>query len=84
MEEKLVSIYVDRLPWDTAVKSDDFLVTIGQRQSNSVYHVAEARRVEQKNKMIRFYLKVYRSDLVMALHREKQTQQLIPLFWYKR
>lgn len=82
--EKLVSIYVDRLPWDTEIKPDDFLVTIGQKQSNSVYHCAESRKVEQKNKMNRFYLKCFRSDLVTALHREKQTQQLITVFWYKR
>lgn len=83
MEDKLVSIYVDRVPWDTAIKPDDFLVTIGQKQSNSVYHVTQARPVKREH-MTRFYLKCYRSDLVTALHREKKEQQLITVFWYKR
>lgn len=83
MEEKLISLYIDRLPWDTDIKPDDFLVAVGGKKSNSVYHIEQSRKVTREP-LNRFYLKCYRSDLVTALRRDKQTQQLIPVFWYKR
>lgn len=70
--------------WDIAVKPDDFLVAIGKKQSNSVYHVAESRSVPRKDKrIIRYYLKVFKSDLTIALQRDLD-QKLITIYWYPR
>ena len=70
--------------WE-GVQVDDFLVAIGKFKSNSVYHIAKCRRVtNKKNKrIIRHYLKCYKTDLITALRRDK-TQKLVPLYWYKR
>jgi len=80
--EKLKSLYIDRPTGLSPVTPDDFLVTIGVKRSNSVYHVAEVR-AKPKGRWTRYYLKVYDSDLVTALKRST-TQKLIPLTWYKR
>lgn len=81
--ENTVSLYVDMPAWRLPIKADDFVVTIGVRQSNSVYHVAESRVKDRGSRMIRCYLKVYKSDLITALRRGDD-QQLITLTWYKR
>lgn len=81
--EKLVSIYYDQPTWSPAVEVDDFLVTIGKKHSNSVYHVVQVKIKPQGNRMNRFYLKCYRSDLLTALQRDK-TQTIYPMYWYKR
>jgi len=84
--EKLKSLYVDRPTGASEIQVDDFLVTVGVKQSNSVYHIAEvkAKPIEKYfGRMTRYYVKVYDSDLMTALQRTK-SQQLIPLTWYKR
>ena len=84
LNDKTRKLYIDCAPWQT-VRVDDFLVAVGEKQSNSVYHVAEVKQVVQKNKRItRHYMQVYKSDLMTALKRDRNTQQLIPLKWYKR
>lgn len=82
--EKLVSIYYDQPAWQEQVEVDDFIVTIGAKQSNSVYHVAEVKKKPRADlRMIRFYLKCYRSNLPTALQKD-QTQRIFPMYWYKR
>lgn len=82
--EKLKSLYIDRPVWDSQINVDDFLVTIGVKQSNSVYHVAEVKAKHRPvSRMIRYYVKVFDSDLMTALKRS-ENQQLITLHWYKR
>lgn len=82
MSERIKSLYIDRPRWEPAVNVDDFMITIGVKQSNSVYHVAEVRPKE-RGRWTRYYVKVYDSDLITALKRNK-SQQLITLVWYKR
>lgn len=82
--EKLKSLYIDRPAGYSHICVDDFLVTIGQKQSNSVYHINEVKsKPRMEGRMIRYYVKVFDSDLMTALKRDK-TQQLITLHWYKR
>lgn len=83
--DKLISIYVDCLRGQAEIKIDDFIIAIGQTKSNSVYHVAQVQsKPSPKNpKMIRHYLKCYRSDLLTALLRDPD-QKLYPMTWYKR
>lgn len=70
--------------WTPAVKVDDFLVAIGKKQSNSVYHIASVRSVLRPGKRItRYHMQVYKSDLITCLNRDSD-QQLITLFWYNR
>jgi acyl-ACP thioesterase len=82
--EKLKSLYVDRPTGSSHICVDDFLITIGVKQSNSVYHVAEVKSKPRPNPRItRYYVKVFDSDLITALKRTSQ-QQVIPLHWFKR
>jgi len=83
--DRLRKLYIDMPAWDESIKVDDFLVTIGKKQSNSVYHVAEIRyKTKQKDKRRkRFYMMVYKSDLITALRRDKE-QNLITMQWYSR
>lgn len=82
--EKLKSLYVDRPTGSSQICADDFLVTIGAKQSNSVYHISEVKAKPRPNpRMTRYYVKVFDSDLMTALRRDP-TQQLITLHWYKR
>lgn len=82
--EKLLSIYIDCASWDNPVKPDDFIVAIGKKQTNSVYHVVESTPKPREHlRMIRYNLKVLRSDLITALLRDSD-QQLITLYWYPR
>ena len=85
MDDQLKSLYIDLPSWRDPVQVDDFLVAIGKKQSNSVYHVAEVRPPIPKHngKMNRYHMKVYKSDLVTALKRDDD-QQLITLYWYPR
>lgn len=81
---RVKSIYVDRSIWESEISVDDFIVTIGAKQSNSVYHIISVNakpRLEQRT--VRYYLKVLDSDLPTALKRDAG-QQIIPVFWYKR
>lgn len=82
--EKLKSLYIDKPAWEPPVQPDDFLVAIGKKQSNSVYHVSSVKPTPHKDvRLIRYHMKVYMSDLMTALQRDK-TQQLITLYWYPR
>lgn len=82
--EKVKSLYVDQPSWQPPINIDDFLVTIGVKQSNSVYHIIQVNAKPQADiRIIRYYVKVFDSDLMTALKRS-ETQKLIPLTWYKR
>jgi hypothetical protein len=82
--DKTVSIYFDQASWLDEVEVDDFIITIGAKQSNSVYHVAHVVKKPRADiRMIRYHLKCYRSDLLTALRRD-QTQRIFPMQWYKR
>jgi hypothetical protein len=81
--DKLISLYIDKSPNDFAINTDDFLITIGKSKSNSVYHVESVKSVIQKNGLIRYYVKVFRSDLITMLKRDKN-QLLTTVFWYGR
>lgn len=82
--EKLKSLYVDRPTGCSKICVDDFLITIGAKKSNSVYHIAEVKAIPRPNpRLTRYYVKVFVSDLMTALNRT-ETQQLITLTWYKR
>lgn len=81
-DDRLRKIYIDRPAWDTPIKIDDFLVAVGRTQSNSVYHIAEVSP-KQRERMVRYHLKVMKTDLLTALRRDN-SQQLIPIFWYSR
>ncbi len=82
--EKTVSLYIDCPRGGPAVKIDDFLVAIGKKQSNSVYHVASVRGVAREGKRVtRYHMQVYHSDLITMLRRDPE-QSLITLVWYNR
>lgn len=82
--DKVKSLYVDRPAWHQPIAVDDFLVTIGVKKSNSVYHIVEVKAKPRIDvRIVRYYVKVYDSDLITALKRDIN-QQLIPLVWYKR
>lgn len=85
MKEKLVSLYVDVPLNYREIKVDDFIVTIGAKtfRTNSVYHVAEVT-TKKRNKITRYYVKCYRSDLMTCCARDKETQNVIDIQWYSR
>lgn len=83
-DDKIRSLYIDCARWNDPVKPDDFLVAIGKKQSNSVYHVAEVKsKPRAHSRIIRYYLKVFKTDLMTALQRDS-SQNLITIFWYSR
>ena len=82
--EKPVSLWVDMANWESGIKIDDFLVAVGLKQSNSVYHVAEVRpKPSPKPRMTRYHVKAYKSDLTTAIRRD-ESQNLIQIKWYLR
>ncbi len=84
--ERTRKFYVDMHQCDEPVKPDDFLVAIGKRQTNSVYHVAEvisSRPLKKEPHIIRHTIITYKSDLPTALKRDPE-QGLIPIQWYSR
>ncbi len=82
--EKLKSLYVDTPSWVPAILPDDFIVAVGKTKSNSVYHVVESKvKANPEKRMVRYYLKVLKTDLILALRRDID-QQLIPMQWYSR
>jgi len=84
MTDDLKSLYVDCPSWAPEIKPDDFIVAVGKRKSNSVYHVFEVNaKPNKKRRMTRYHMKVFQSDLVTALYRESG-QVLIPMTWYSR
>ena len=85
MEDRLRKLYIDMPSWEEGVKVDDFLIAIGKKQSNSVYHIAEVRPpTNPKNeRMNRYHLKVFKSDLLTAIKRDSD-QKIQPIYWYSR
>lgn len=82
--DKIKSIYVDMPICSDPIKQDDFIVTIGKKKSNSVYHVLESKVKNHPEKsIIRCYLKVLNTTLPVALKRGV-FQKLIPVTWNKR
>lgn len=84
-DDRLRKLYVDIPNWQKGLQVYDFIVAIGVKQSNSIYHIAEVNKVTPiKNKRAsRWHIKVYKSDLLTALNRDTE-QALIPMSWYKR
>lgn len=75
---------MDTPDWEPDIVTDDFLVTIGKKQSNSVYHVYESKSKDgPKPGKRRHHLKVFVSDLITMLKRDSD-QKLIPIIWYSR
>lgn len=82
--DKIRKLYIDQPSWQKPIKTDDFIIAIGVKQSNSVYHVLESNPKPNKDiRLIRYYIKVFNSDLQTALRRG-ESQQLIPITWYSR
>lgn len=71
--------------WSDPVKIDDFIIAIGKKQSNSVYHVAEVKPGKPRldKRITRYNMKVYKSDLITALNRDPH-QAIIAIKWYSR
>lgn len=84
LTDKLIKLHVDCPQWEEPIKVDDFLVAVGKKQTNSVYHIAEVRIVPKPEKrIIRYNVKVFKSDLLNCLKRDDK-QRLIPIVWYSR
>lgn len=80
-EDKLKSLFVDMDSRARPIQSDDFLVAIGKKQSNTVYHVFSSTLKPSKYPgATRYQVKVYKSDLITLLKREK-SQVLHPFQW---
>lgn len=83
MEElKFKSLWIDAPSWSDSILVDDFLIAIGKTKSNSVYHVAEVK-LKMKGKIVRYTMKVLKSDLITAIRRESD-QRIIPFTWNYR
>lgn len=77
-------LYIDMAAWEEAPKPDDFLVAVGARQSNSVYHVVSVRAVPHRTlRAVRYHLQVLKSDLLTVIRREKG-QEVITMRWNVR
>lgn len=84
MNDNPTSIYLDLPQWHPPVEVDDFVVAVGQKRSNTVYHVLEVKKKAfPKKRIIRYYIKALRSDLLIALKRS-YSQKLYTLKWYRR
>jgi hypothetical protein len=82
LEDKPISLYIDSPHWSPDLKVDDFIVAVGEKKSNSVYHIAKVNK-KRRGRTKRFYVKVYKSDLITACRRDPE-QSLIAMTWYKR
>lgn len=85
MEESFKKLWIESPTWgaNKLIKVDDFLVAIGKKRSNSVYHVAEVTKTQTRGRMIRQHLKVLKSDLPTALRRDPD-QTLVAFTWNYR
>lgn len=80
--EKTRKLYIDCPSWTSGISVDDFLVVIGKKQSNSVYHVAKVKsKPSPKKRMTRYNVEVYKSDLITSLKRDND-QKLFEVTWY--
>ncbi len=78
----LRNIYIDMSYDDNPIKRDDFLIAIGKKKSNSVYHVYSVV-LKPKASKIRYHLEVVKCELIDALRREPP-QKIQPFYWYSR
>ena len=80
--DKPIKLHIDFRDNLQCVFEDDFLVTIGKRKSNSVYHISEVKIRPHKNLVgvLRHDITCYKSNLVVALQRDP-SQNLIPAQW---
>ena len=83
LDDKPKKLYIDGPTWQKAPKVDDFLVAVGKKKSNSVYHIAEVKPGRVQDRKARYYLNVYKTDLITALRRGPD-QALIAVTWYSR
>lgn len=85
MEDGTQSLYIDMPSWSDGVNVDDFIVAVGKKQSNSVYHVAKIKSIvpRKEGRVKRYYMRVYKSDLLTAIRRDDD-QKLITITWYPR
>lgn len=85
MEDKRKTFTIDMPRWSRHICVDDFIVAIGKNKSNSIYHVAEVSepKINEEKRIVRFKIKVFKSDLLTALNRDKD-QGLITMKWYAR
>lgn len=81
--DKLKKLYIDMPSWCDPISVDDFIVAVGVKKSNSVYHVASVKVGRLKDRVQRFHIQVYKTDLLTALKRESD-QKLITIKWYSR
>lgn len=82
--DKPKSLYIDVPSWHPPIKVDDFLIAVGKLKTNSVYHVYTVKsKVRPDKRIIRYYVKVFKSDLITCLKRE-ETQDIITIQWYSR
>jgi hypothetical protein len=82
--DKLKKLYIDIPLNEEGVNVDDFLVAIGKKQSNSVYHIAEVKSVVNRDGGLkRYHILVFSTDLITAINRDN-TQKIIPVYWYSR
>jgi hypothetical protein len=83
--EKTVKLYIDCPSWGEPIKVDDFLISEGKTKTNSIYHVAEVKAIERPEKRVtRYYVKVFKSDLITALKRDPCQQQIVIIKWNNR
>lgn len=82
--DKLISLYIDCPSWEPPIKADDFLIAVGKLKSNSVYHVFKVNaKPNPIKRIIRYYVKVFKSDLMNCLKRD-ECQNIIIIKWYSR
>lgn len=81
--DKVKKLYVDMSQIHGDIRPDDFVITVGKKQSNTVYHVVESVPKQRSNGIIRYHLRVMVSDLLTATKRSKE-QQIITMQWYPR
>jgi hypothetical protein len=81
MQDNPRKLYIDTRESRPSIKVDDFIVAIGKKKSNSVYHISEARHKINAG-FVRNSIVAYKTELYIALMRNKD-QQLVPVKWYK-
>jgi hypothetical protein len=83
MEDNSKKLTIELPNWNPSIKVDDFLITIGKKQSNSVYHVSEITRISHhpNRRTTKYHIKTYKSDLITMLRREPN-QSLFTVTWH--
>jgi hypothetical protein len=65
----------------TKLNVDDFIVMVGKKQSNSIYHIHSVKSSSIDKNLVRNRVLVYVSDLLSLIRRDS-TQRLIVASWY--